>query len=826
VHKVRGGPGAGAAAGPAVDRFAGPAACLAALTALTALLAGLSATVGLTALGWVVGLTCGVVVGGATALGLARGDTYALGPADWVTLGRAVLSCGLAALVADSFLGPPGAGAGALVALAVAALALDTVDGVVARRTQTASTFGARFDGEVDAFLILVLSVYVARSFGVWVLAIGGARYLLALAGWGVPWRLPPRPWRKVVAGTQGVVLTVAAADVLPRWLTYVALLGALALLLESFVRDIWWLRGRRRGHAQRSAQASRHVPSEEPPRAGPRRVAGTTVVDVVAVLAVWLALVLPNRATLLSTGEILRIPVEMLVVAALALVLPVWARRTVAVVGGLLLGLLTLVKALDIGFFAVFDRPFNPVSDRSYLMPAIEFVRNGMDPLAATAVLVAAAVLLVALLVGLPLAVVRLTGTVDRHRSAFTRVVPALFVVWVALAMAGLSFAPGAPVASTSASRLAVGEVRAVALGVREEQRFSAAAAADRFRDTPARDLLAGLRGKDVLLTFVESYGRTAVEDLPTSPRLRAVLDTGTRRLRESGFSARSAFLTSPTFGGFSWLAHSTMQSGLWIDSEQRHDRLLASDRMTLSRAFGRAGWRTFAVQPSNKVSWPEGKAFYRFDEMYDFRDIGYQGPQFGWSVMPDQYALESFQKQVLARRDRPPVMAEVDLTSSHPPWSPLPRMVDWRRLGDGSVYRRIHENSPTTEELWRNPENVPGAYERSIIYSMRALVSFIQRYGDDDLVLVVLGDHQPAAVVTGADASRDVPVTVIAHDPSVLNRIAGWGWQAGLRPHPDAPVWRMDAFRDRFLQAFGARQAPVSAASAAHQDAGRPRP
>jgi hypothetical protein len=398
--------------------------------------------------------------------------------------------------------------------------------------------------------------------------------------------------------------------------------------------------------------------------------------------------------------------------------------------------------------------------------------------------------------------------------------------VVWAAAALAGVHLSPGAPIASASASRLAVGEVQAVALGIRQEQEFSAAAAADRFRDTSSGALLDGLRGKDVLLTFVESYGRSAVQDLPTSPRVRALLDAGTRRLHADGYSSRSAFLTSPTFGGFSWLAHATMQSGLWIDTEQRHDRLLASDRTTLSKAFRRAGWQTYAVQPSNTTPWPEGKAFYKFDGMFNRRDIPYHGPPFGWSVMPDQYTLWSLQQQVLAQPDRPPVMAEIDLTSSHPPWAPLPRMVDWSRLGDGSVFRPIHERVESAEELWRHPDNVPAAYERSIAYSLRSLISFVHRYGDDDLVLIVLGDHQPAAVVTGSGASRDVPVTVIAHDPSVIHRISGWGWQAGLRPGPHAPTWRMDAFRDRFLEAFSSERPSIRARSAPEHRAERPRP
>ena len=79
------------------------------------------------------------------------------------------------------------------------------------------------------------------------------------------------------------------------------------------------------------------------------------------------------------------------------------------------------------------------------------------------------------------------------------------------------------------------------------------------------------------------------------------------------------------------------------------------------------------------------------------------------------------------------------------------------------------------------------------------------MQTYGDDNLVLVFLGDHQPAAVVTGENASRDVPISIVARDRAVLDRISGWGWQDGLKPGPQAPVWRMDAFRDRFLTAFG---------------------
>ena len=222
------------------------------------LLATLDATVGLSAGGWIAGLVCGL---GATVVvqrGLARSGARRPGPADWVTLARVMLGCTVAALVAQSFAGPTPVPT--LVGLAAVALVLDAVDGAVARRTHTASPFGARFDMEVDAFLILVLSVQVTRSVAPWVLAIGAARYAFVAAGWLWPWltdATPPRYWCKVVAAIQGIVLTVAVADVLPRLATELALAVALALLTESFGRDVWWLRGRHRRPTARIDQRS-----------------------------------------------------------------------------------------------------------------------------------------------------------------------------------------------------------------------------------------------------------------------------------------------------------------------------------------------------------------------------------------------------------------------------------------------------------------------------------------------------------------------------------------------------------------------------------------
>jgi len=237
------------------------------LIAQLVLLGALAVTVGLSGSGWVVGITCGVITNAALARGLACSGARGLGPADRVTLTRATLACAVAALTVDSF-GRPTAVA-TLVALAVVALVLDAVDGWVARRTETVSTLGARFDMEVDAFLIFVLSVYVARSTVEWVLAIGAARYGFLAAGWMLPWMrrsLPPRYWRKVVAATQGVVLTFAAAQVLPLFWTEAALAVSLALLAESFGRDVRGLWRHRRVEPGRIVVSARR-----PERSGKR---------------------------------------------------------------------------------------------------------------------------------------------------------------------------------------------------------------------------------------------------------------------------------------------------------------------------------------------------------------------------------------------------------------------------------------------------------------------------------------------------------------------------------------------------------------------------
>ncbi|MFH9405085.1 CDP-alcohol phosphatidyltransferase family protein [Streptomyces sp. NPDC017638] len=218
----------------------------------------LMALLGLGPAGWLTGLAFACATWVVLSRAGHRSRLRRLGPANRVTLGRAGLVGGVTALVADSFASAPPVPV--LVVLTAVALLLDGVDGLVARRTGTASALGARFDMEVDAFLILVLSVYVSARLGPWVLLIGAMRYAFVAAAWCAPWLtapLPPSFARKTVAAVQGVCLLVAGSGLLPYAAELVVVLLALGSLVWSFGRDVVWLWG--------SARASAGVPSGMP---------------------------------------------------------------------------------------------------------------------------------------------------------------------------------------------------------------------------------------------------------------------------------------------------------------------------------------------------------------------------------------------------------------------------------------------------------------------------------------------------------------------------------------------------------------------------------
>ena len=770
--------------------LAGP---LAGLAGQLLLLAALAATTGLGVAGWLAGIAGGLAVDAALGRALIRDRGARLGPAGGITLARASLAVGVAALTADSFAAD--VPAALLVSLATAALVLDYADGRIARRTGTESALGGRFDGEVDAFLILALSAYLVPANGWWVLLIGAARYLFLAAGWWLAWMrapLPPRDWRKTVTAATGITLTVAAAGVLPVWLTQAGLTAALALIAESFGRDVIWL-------WQRRDQAVRPAP-QPPRRRGPVRTGLSVTFTVLAVVIVWAALVAPNDPRLAGAGTFLRLPIEGVAVIALAALLPDAPRRLLAWLAGATLGLLLLVKILDLGFFTAFDRPFNPVDDWSYAPIGVETLRDSIGRRSANLALAGAAVVGVLALVLPTLATVRLSRVAAGHRRTSLQALGGLAAVWALCWAFGVQVVSHSPIASTSAAELAVQEVRTVQNGIRDRARFAQEIRHDRYRYTPGDQLLTGLRGKDVLFVFVESYGRVAVQGSTFSPGVDRVLDAGTAR-SGGGLPCPQrlpdvADLRRHQLAG-------ALDAAVGAVGRQPAALRRAGRQATASRSARRSGAPAGGRSTTCRRTTATGRRARLLPLRQDLRPPQRRLPRARPTATPRCPtstccgAAAAGAGGATARRCSPRSTwcRATSRGSRSRRWSP----------GTGSATARSSTHATSRVDMIGNTDVKQAAYGRSIQYTLSAIVSFVQHYGNKNLVLVMLGDHQPAKIVSGENATHEVPISIISHDPAVLRRISSWGWNDGLQPAQQAPVWPMSAFRDRFLAAYG---------------------
>ncbi len=415
-----------------------------------------------------------------------------LGAANAVTLARAVLAGVLLVLVLASWQTP--VSRGLIVGLAAVALLTDFVDGRIARALDQVTPFGAAFDMEVDAFLILVLSLYAVPLVGPVVLLIGFARYLLVIAGAVRPWLTaptPPRPWAKVVAAVQGVVLTVVCADVLPHDVAYAAVLASLALLAESFAHQVVVLRRLR--HTRLATRPHWIRP----------------VLDTAAVVLVWSALMAPHRPDDISLTTLLGIPLELLLFVALAVVLPPFWGRIVGVVGGVALMSTLVLSGLDLGFYEAFDRPFNPLTDPGYVGSGLDLVHRSAGTSGQLMAVGAVALLVLGGLALCVWAAMRIRRAAHGAPRVWARVVVALALVWVVAGIGGAQVS-GVPVASVPAASLVRTQIDQVRVELHDRAVFERTLAHDPYTGTPGRDLLRDLRGKDVVLVFVESYGRS----------------------------------------------------------------------------------------------------------------------------------------------------------------------------------------------------------------------------------------------------------------------------------------------------------------------------
>jgi Sulfatase len=523
----------------------------------------------------------------------------------------------------------------------------------------------------------------------------------------------------------------------------------------------------------------------------------------------VWLSLLwnLPVAPDELAAAGLLGVAGEIVCLfGLLALVRPLRRGRSGTLVAhGVALAttiVLTLTLA-ELAIRATLARPLNPWLDL-HLAPSLIHLLIGTLGGAFGWLALAGLLALPIVVFLVTLKAARAAQRVLQHRRWRWGTLGAVVLAMVLLLMQQIrpaAFEPHRPIALRASAMLQEQWRRGREM-LAELAEFERKAGDDRFRELPGAALLAGLAGADVLLMYVESYGRSALEQERYAATLLPRLEDFERRLAEAGLVAASGWLTSPTVGGQSWLAQGTIESGLWLSDQRQYDLLLTSDRLTLTKAFAKAGYRTIAVKPAITMPWPEGQSL-GFDRVYAAADLGYAGLPYNWVTMPDQYTLS-----VLERRERNghalPLFAEVSLISSHAPWTPIPPVLDdWSAIGDGAVFSRWAEIGDPPEVVWRDPDRVRRQYALALDHVLAVLASYAARFVDDRTLLILVGDHQAAPLITGEGAGRDVPIHVISAAPGLLEPFLAWGFSPGMQPE-GASSRRMDVLRDWFLGAF----------------------
>ena len=300
-----------------------------------------------------------------------------------------------------------------------------------------------------------------------------------------------------------------------------------------------------------------------------------------------------------------------------------------------------------------------------------------------------------------------------------------------------------------------------------------------------PSPDLdasLARVQGADVFLFFVESYGAVTFEKPEFNARLqqpRALLD---RAIQDTGRDVVSAFVESPTFGGSSWFAHISFLSGIRVADPDLNALLMTEHRPTVVTNFAKRGYHTIAIMPGLWYPWPEG-AFYGFQDIYNGPRLDYQGPSFGWWDMPDQFTLAKLDEQATAKETRAPLFVFYPTVSTHTPFTPLaPYQPDWQKM----LTPRPFTDQELDKAYVGEPDymNLGPAYADAVSYAYETFAGYVRQRAGRDYVMILIGDHQPPALVSGEGAPWDVPMHVITNRREILDSLVASGFVRGLTP------------------------------------------
>src|SRR6202048_412777 len=390
-------------------------------------------------------------------------------------------------------------------------------------------------------------------------------------------------------------------------------------------------------------------------------------------------------------------------------------------------------------------------------------------------------------------------------------RVLPALAVPPIGLALAVVlgvavditAFMPpeGRPLATgfgLDVARQTVALVRGWHPAAGGEGPYAAALAAP----PPPHSDLAGLKRRDVYVIYLESYGTTVFDTPEFLAGIGQSLTQFETALRDAGYTIASNRLISPTFGGGSWLAHATLASGVRLGDPVPYTPLIDSGRKLLPAYFKEAGWRTIGIAPGIKAPSSNARA-WGFDREVYAVDLDYHGPAFGWFEIPDQFTLNRTTKIRSALGSDPPVFTQVVLVSSHIPFSPVPPyLAEWN---DSGAFASV--SATALKEIYRQPDwsRLGPEYLKSLGYDFAALEGWLTQRMPGDGLVILLGDHQPPAVIGGRpEPPWTVPTHVPSLDPDLLAPFIAEGYVSGLLPPQKPPYRGMETFLAWFLAAF----------------------
>jgi phosphatidylglycerophosphate synthase len=672
-----------------------------------------------------------------------------------------------------------------LVASLLFSLALDAIDGLLARRTGCASEFGAHFDNEVDAMFVLTVGylVWQANSAGAWVLVPGLLRYAFVICLVLFPSRAEvPRSrfGRTAFLVTASLMLVALAAEGAAA-----ALAAAIATLVTctSFARSF--------------------VSAYPGWTATLRRAASPTFFFLLA--WTWLDLVVNVRfPTPEPTGWYLLPSLDVTVLLAGLALLGLAGKRAHWGLRAVLVVALLVVRGLRLGDGVTglyFGQLFNLYADIP-LVP--ELVRYAHSTVAAWKFYAGAIAALGAVGFFIFATYWALTFSATFFLRRRNVIVFAGLVLPFALTSVFVDHDP-------RYNQRYAGVFGASAVPrIRREAEFlfnvfdhrangmqAIASAQERLKRTPAH--LQRLHHANLYLFFVESYGATAMNRPPMAAKLLPVLRAMESDLSSQNFTTASGLMESATYGGMSWLAHATFLTGVRTTNQLQYDLLGVGRPRSLARVVHDAGYRTVLVAPNtNRAS--RVADFYDFDATFNNWNFDYAGPPFAWASMPDQYVLDFARRHIVDHATGPLFVTYV-LVSSHAPWSIIPTLVpDWSAIGDGTIYNNYPLKRASTN--WPDFSNATEPYVASIIYDMDVLRSYVTNFVKDDALIIILGDHQPVSELTENSSSWAVPVHVMSRDPALVAPFLRRGYVPGMVPGSSSSP--MEAFLFDFLYDF----------------------